>query len=125
MQVFDLYMIQPGGADDTSLESNELGIVDAEGAGAFDRLLSGDLSEATKLDLATFLAAQIMRDPGTLATYRPRTQEYALFLLGAADAQDYTSSAADLKARFPGADIREDAVSADPFCGASCPTSPR
>jgi len=27
MQVFDLYTIQPSGADDTSLETNELGVI--------------------------------------------------------------------------------------------------
>lgn len=108
MQVFDLYTIQPGGVDDTSLETNELGVIDTAGANAFDRVLSGDHGEPAKLDLATFLAAQIMRDPGTLASYRPRTQEYALALLGAVDAQDYASFAAALAAQFPGSDIRED-----------------
>ncbi len=108
MQVFDLYTIQPGGVDDTSLETNELGVIDTAGANAFDRVLSGDRGEPARLDLATFLAAQIMRDPGTLASYRPRTQEYALALLGAVDAQDYASFAAALAAQFPGADIRED-----------------
>lgn len=108
MQVYDLYTIQPAGVDDTSLESNELGLIDTAGASAFDRVLNGDLSEAVKRDLAIFLAAQIMRDPRTLASYGPRTQEYALFLLGAADAKDYATFAADLQARFPGADIRKD-----------------
>lgn len=108
MQIFDLYTIQPTGADDTSLESNELGLIDTAGADAFNRVLNGDLSETTKRDLATFLAAQIMRDPGTLATYRPRTQEYALFLLSALDAKDYVTFAADVQSRFPGANIRED-----------------
>lgn len=108
MQVFDLYTIQPGGVDDTSLETNELGVIDTTGAKAFDRVLSGDHSESARLDLATFLAAQIMRDPNTLASYRPRTQEYALALLGAVDAQDHASFAAALAAQFPGADIRED-----------------
>ncbi|MDE1918763.1 MAG: DUF4238 domain-containing protein [Sphingomonadales bacterium] len=108
MQVFDLYTIQPAGVDDTSLETNELGAIDTTGANAFDRVLSGDHGELARLDLATFLAAQIMRDPGTLASYRPRTQEYALALLGAVDAQDYASFAAALAAQFPGADIRKD-----------------
>lgn len=108
MQVFDLYTIQPGGVDDTSLETNELGVIDTAGANAFDRVLSGDLGEPVRLDLANFLAAQIMRDPGTLASYRPRAQEYALALLGAVDAQDYASFAAALAAQFPGADIRQD-----------------
>lgn len=108
MQVFDLYTIQPGGVDDTSLETNELGVIDTAGANAFDRVLSGDLGKPVRLDLATFLAAQIMRDPGTLASYRPRTQEYALSLLGAVDAQDYASFAAKLATQFPGAYIRQD-----------------
>ncbi|MER9171197.1 DUF4238 domain-containing protein [Mesorhizobium australicum] len=108
MQVFDLYTIQPGGVDDTSLETKELAVIDTAGAKTFDRVLSGDLSEPARLDLATFLAAQIMRDPGTLASYRPLTQEYALSLLGAVDAQDYASFAAELAAQFPGADIRRD-----------------
>lgn len=108
MQIFDLYTIQPAGADDTSLETNELGTIDTDGADALGRILKGDLSEATKLDLATFIAAQIMRDPGTLKSFRPRTQEFALFLLGVADAPDYATFAAELAARFPGANIRED-----------------
>jgi Protein of unknown function (DUF4238) len=108
MQIFDLYTIQPGGADDTSLETNELGTIDTDGADALGRILKGNLSEATKLDFATFLAAQIMRDPGTLKSFRPRTQELAIFLLGVADAPDYATFAADLAARLPGADIRED-----------------
>ena len=108
MQVFDLYTIQPSGVDDTSLETNELGAIDASGANAFERVLSGHLDEPVRFDLATFLAAQIMRDPGTLASYRPRAQEYALSLLGAVNAQDYTSFAAELAAQFPGADISQD-----------------
>jgi hypothetical protein len=107
MQIFDLYTIQPGGVDDTSLESNELGLIDTAGADAFNRVLSGHRSESVRLDLATFFAAQIMRDPGTLASYRPRTQEYALALLGAVGAQDYPTFAAELAAQFPGADIRQ------------------
>jgi Protein of unknown function (DUF4238) len=58
MQVFDLYTIQPSGVDDTSLETNELGAIDDSGAKAFDRVLSGDLDESVRLELATFLAAQ-------------------------------------------------------------------
>ncbi|WP_318764561.1 DUF4238 domain-containing protein [Agrobacterium fabrum] len=108
MQVFDLYTIQPGGLDDTSLETNELGVIDADGATAFARVLSGDLSENARVDLATFLAAQIMRDPGTLASYPPKTQEYALALLGAVEATDYTSFASTLAAQFPGADVSQD-----------------
>lgn len=108
MQVFDLYTTQPGGVDDTSLETDELGEIDADGAKAFDRVLSGDISEPARLDLSTFFAAQIMRDPGTLASYRPRTQEYALALLGAITAPDYATFAATLAAQFLGADIRQD-----------------
>jgi hypothetical protein len=108
MQIFDLYTIQPDGVDDTSLETNELSVIDSVGAIALDRVLGGDRNESARLDLATFLAAQIMRDPGTVASYQPRAQEYALFLLGALEARDYASFAAESEARYPGADICQD-----------------
>ena len=107
MQIFDLYTIQPSGADDTSLESNELGTIDTQGAITFDRVLNGDRSEAVKADLASFLAVQIMRDPDTLSSYRPRTQELTLQLLNALTAKDYASFSADFEKLFPGADIKE------------------
>jgi len=104
MQIFDLYTIQPQGADDTSLETCELGNIDRNGSAAFNRVLSGDYTEAAKAELATFLAAQIMRDPQTLASYKPKTQEFALALLDALDATDYASFVETLSARFPGAE---------------------
>lgn len=107
MQIFDLYTIQPSGADDTSLESNELGKVDTQGAITFDQVLNGDRSEAVKADLASFLAVQIMRDPDTLSSYPPRTQELTLHLLNALTAKDYASFSADFEKLFPGADIKE------------------
>ena len=107
MQIFDLYTLQPSGADDTSLESNELSKVDTQGARTFDRVLNGDRSEAVKADLASFLAVQIMRDPDTLSSYRPRTQELTLHLLNALTAKDYASFSACFEKLFPGADIKE------------------
>lgn len=107
MQKFDLYTIQPSGADDTTLETSELGDVDRNGSAAFERILAGDYSEPARVELANFFAAQVMRDPQTIASYKPKTQEYALALLGALDAADYGSFLASLRLRFPGADLKE------------------
>ncbi|OYX71146.1 MAG: hypothetical protein B7Y95_13880 [Rhizobiales bacterium 32-66-11] len=107
MQIFDLYTIQPSGADDTTLETGELGDIDRNSSAAFERVLAGDHSEAAKVELANFLAAQVMRDPQIIASYKPKTQEYALALLGALDAPDYGSFLASLSLRFPGADLKE------------------
>jgi hypothetical protein len=107
MQLRDLYTMQPNGIDDASLETNELGGVDREGASAFRRVLGGEVSSDVRVALASFFAAQIMRDPGTIASYKPRAQEFGLYLLGAVDAKDYPSFHYDLQARFPGARIVE------------------
>jgi hypothetical protein len=106
MQIFDLNTVQPSGADDTTLETGELGDIDRNGSAAFERVLACDYSEAAKIELANFLAAQVMRDPQTIASYKPKTQEYALALLGALDATDYGSFVASLSVRFPGTDGR-------------------
>jgi Protein of unknown function (DUF4238) len=107
MQIFNLYTVQPASADDTTLETNNLRKIDQEGNAAFDRVLDGDCSEATREDLATFLAAQIMRDPETVASYNPRAQALALSLLGVFDAPDYQTFAAEWSMHYPGASIRE------------------
>jgi hypothetical protein len=107
MQLRDLYTMLPNGIDDESLETNELGGVDREGASAFRRLLGGEVSLDVKVALASFLAAQIMRDPGTIASYKPRAQEFGLYLLGAIDAKGFASFHNDLQSRFPGARLTE------------------
>jgi hypothetical protein len=108
MQITDLYTVQPTGIDDTSLETNELGAIDSDGAQAFERVLNGDLSEGAKGELASFLAAQIMRDPDTLSNYRLKVQDYALQILDAINAPDYATFSSELSSRVPGAEIRED-----------------
>lgn len=94
MQIKDLYTIQPGGIDDTTLETTELGVIDSEGSAAFKLVLGGDRSEETKERLANFLAVQIMRDPEVIASYSPKAQAVALLLLEIFDAQDYADFAA-------------------------------
>jgi Protein of unknown function (DUF4238) len=107
MQFFNLYTVQPAGVDDTTLETDNLGKIDQEGNAAFDRVLNGDCSEVTRKDLASFFAAQIMRDPETVASYKPKAQALALSLLGAFDAPDYPTFAAEWSARYPGASIEQ------------------
>jgi Protein of unknown function (DUF4238) len=107
MQLRDLYTMQPNGIDDVSLEVNELSGVDREGASAFRSVLGGEVGSDVKVALASFLAAQVMRDPGTIASYKPRAQELGLHLLGAIHAKDFVSFHNDLQARFPGARITQ------------------
>jgi len=64
MQVINLYTVQPSGADDTSLEKVDNQKIDNDGSRAFERVLNGDTSQAAKGELAEFLAAQVLRDPG-------------------------------------------------------------
>jgi hypothetical protein len=68
MQLFNLYTVQPSGLDDTTLETVDLNKVDTDGGAAFDRVLKGDRTQAAKEELATFFAAQIMRDPATVTS---------------------------------------------------------
>jgi hypothetical protein len=102
MQLFNLYTVQPSGADDTSLESIDLDRIDSDGAKAFAAVLNGDLSQAAKLRLADFFAVQVMRDPDTVTSYGPKAQEFILALLDVLGAPDYPTCLAELSARFPG-----------------------
>ena len=64
MQVFDLYTIQPSGADDTSLETNELGVIDTAGARAFDLVLTCSIPD-DHIDprrSALFMARSVLRE---------------------------------------------------------------
>ena len=107
MQLFNLYTVQPTGVDDTTLETVDLDKIDREGNAAFDRVLNGDHSEAARKELATFLAAQIMRDPEIVTSYNPKAQELSLSLLEIFDATDYETFARKWGARFPGACIEK------------------
>jgi len=107
MQIFNLYTMQPSGLDDTSTETDELGKVDSQGAIVLDRVLGGDRNESAKTQLATFFAAQIMRDPASLSSYAPKAQEFALHLLDAVKADDFIRYSAYLEKLFPGASITE------------------
>ena len=107
MQILNLYTVQPDGADDTTLETVDLGEVDRKGAAAFDRVLNGDHGEEAREELATFISAQIMRDPETIVSYNPRAQELTLSLLEVFDAPDYPTFARKWAERFSGAEIKE------------------
>ena len=108
MQIFNLYTVQPDGADDTTLETVDLGEVDRKGNAAFDRVLNGDHDEAAKGELATFISAQIMRDPETIVSYNPKAQELTLSLLEAFDAPNSPTFARKWAENFPGAKMEEE-----------------
>lgn len=107
MQVFNLYTVQPLGLDDTTLETIDLNKIDQKGAAIFDRVLNGDYEQLAKEELATFLAAQIMRDPETVISYNPKAQETTLSLLEVFDAPDYSTFSQYWSARFPGTHVEE------------------
>ena len=108
MQIVNLYTVQPSGADDTTLETVDLNEVDRKGSIAFDRVLNGDRSETAKEELATFISAQIMRDPETIVSYNPKAQELTLSLLEAFDAPDYPTCTRIWAENFPGAEMKEE-----------------
>jgi hypothetical protein len=69
MKIRDLYTLDPGGLDDTSIETADLQKVDDDGATTMSAILAGDLSEAMRRRMAEFLSVQIMRDPQRLFDY--------------------------------------------------------
>ncbi len=107
MQIANLYTIQPSRVDDVSLETVDLNRVDSEGSAVFDRVLNGDCSQSAKEELASFFAAQVLRDPDVVSQYNPRAQELALSLLGAFDATDFVGFKQYWEQRFPGTSITE------------------
>jgi hypothetical protein len=107
MQIFNLYTIEPSGADDTTLETVDLNKIDSQGSVTFDRILNGDHSQAAKEELASFLAAQVLRDPDVVTSYNPRAQELTLSLLEAFEAPDFNTFSRAWQTCFPGATITE------------------
>lgn len=107
MQIFNLYTVQPSGADDTTLETVDLNRIDSEGSAVFDRILKGDLAQPTKEAFASFLAAQILRDPKIVTSYNPRAQELTLSLLAAFDAPDFDTFRKAWEAQYPGTSVTE------------------
>lgn len=107
MQIFNLYTVQPSGADDTTLETVDLNKIDAEGSAIFDRILRGDLTQSAKEEFASFLAAQVLRDPDVVTSYNPRAQELTLSILDAFDAPDFDAFRQRWEAQFPGTSISE------------------
>lgn len=105
MQIFNLYTVQPSGADDTTLEMVDLNKIDSEGSAVFNRVLSGDLSQSAKEAFASFLAAQVLRDPEVVTSYNPKARELTLSLLDAFDAPDFDTFRQRWEAQFPGASI--------------------
>jgi hypothetical protein len=76
MQINDLYTLDPGGIHDTSIETEELQKVDADGAKTMSAILKGNRSEAMKNCMAEFLSVQIMRDPQRLFDYSRSAQRF-------------------------------------------------
>lgn len=76
MAVFDLHTIDPDGVDDTSLETEEMGRIDNAAAPLMTRVLAGSGTETDRSELASFLAAQIMRDPERLTSYGSSVQDF-------------------------------------------------
>jgi hypothetical protein len=107
MQIFNLYTVQPSSADDATLETVDLNKIDSEGSAVFDRILKGDLTQSAKGEFASFLAAQVLRDPDVVTSYNPRAQELTLSLLDAFDAPEFDIFRHRWEARFPGTSISE------------------
>lgn len=76
MAVFDLHTIDPEGVADTSLETGEIGRIDNAAAPLMNRVLAGSGSEADRSEFASFLAAQIMRDPARLTSYGSKVHNF-------------------------------------------------
>ncbi|MEK4035375.1 DUF4238 domain-containing protein [Methylocystis sp. IM2] len=108
MQIFNLYTVQPSGADDTTLETVDLNKIDSRGSATFDRVLNGDHSQSAREEFASFLAAQVLRDPDVMTSYNPRAQELTLSLLEAFDAPDFDTFRQRWETRFPGTTVTED-----------------
>jgi len=107
MQIFNLYTVQPSGADDTTLETVDLSKIDSEGSSVFDRILKGNHTQSAKEEFASFLAAQVLRDPDVVTSYNPRAQELTLSLLDAFDAPDFDTFRHTWEAQFPGTSVTE------------------
>jgi len=108
MQIFNLYTVQPSGADDTTLETVDLNKIDSQGGAIFDRVFRGDCTQSAKVEFASFLAAQVLRDPDVVTSYNPRAQELTLSLLEVFDAADFNSFRKRWETRFPGTTVTED-----------------
>ncbi|MEF3129393.1 DUF4238 domain-containing protein [Rhizobium leguminosarum] len=107
MQIFNLYTVQPSGADDTTLETVDLNKIDSEGSSAFDRILKGDHTQSAKNEFASFLAAQVVRDPNVVTSYNLTAQELTLSLLNAFDATDFDTFRQGWEAQYPGTSVTE------------------
>ncbi len=107
MQIFNLYTVQPSGADDTTLETIDLNRIDSEGSAVFDRILKGDHTQSAKEEFASFLAAQVLRDPDVVTSYNPKAQELTLSLLDAFNAPDFDTFREGWEAQFPGTSVTE------------------
>jgi hypothetical protein len=107
MQIFNLYTVQPSGADDTTLETVDLNRIDSEGSSILDRILKGDHAQCAKEDFASFLAVQVLRDPDVVTSYNPGAQDLTLSLLHAFDAPDFNAFRKNWEAQFPGNFVTE------------------
>lgn len=108
MQIFNLYTVQPSGSDDATLETVDLNKIDAQGSAIFDRVLNGDHSQSAKEEFASFLAAQVLRDPAVVTSYNPRAQDLTLSLVEVFDAPDFETFRQRWEGQFPGTFVTED-----------------
>jgi hypothetical protein len=108
MQIYDLYTVEPGGADDTSLETGALGKIDNDLGQTLKAIHNGERGPETKKGLAAYFSAQAMRDPEVIARYGARAAEMSVSLIEAIHAADYASFARKFSDEFAGAIIEED-----------------
>ncbi len=107
MQIFNLYTVQPSGIDDTTLETGDLNKIDSQGSSVFDRILKGDHTQSAREEFASFLAAQVLRDPSVVMSYNPKAQELTLSLLDAFDTPDFDTFSQRWESQFPGTSVTE------------------
>ncbi|MEN2747144.1 DUF4238 domain-containing protein [Sphingomonas sp. T9W2] len=76
MKITDLYTLDRAGADDTSIETQDLQVIDDRGAKAMSAVLGGDTSDNARTALAEYFSVQIMRDPQRLFDYSRGAQRF-------------------------------------------------
>jgi len=89
MKERDLYTVDPKGVVDVSLETDELGDVDREGADLMRAVIAQDGSAETRVAFADFLAVAALRVPAMVKRYGALAQELILQFLEAPPALDH------------------------------------
>lgn len=112
MSEHDLYTRQTATGPDTSLETGEMGAVDTRGAQLFQRLDSGDRSQALREELADFFAVMALRHPNTVNRYPSAA---AGLLLDIHEAIEATTNPGDFNAFLKGRDAPDLNITATEF----------